>query len=112
MNDSKSYVTQDLFGIWRYIKDGRLIAWSRDGRARVRVTLEIEIGGGAWGAECPVGQVYKQALDEAKEIIARRFGIGARDGGGLSANGVSIETVTATIIDMTPIAIITEGVKR
>jgi hypothetical protein len=74
-------------------------------KARVRVTLEIEIGGGGWSEGCPVGEVYKQAVDAAKEIIARRFGTSIR------ADGIPIETVRATILDMTPIAIITEGVK-
>jgi hypothetical protein len=78
-----------------------------DARARVRVTLEIEINGGAWGAECPVGEIYKQAVKEAQEIIARRFGVSLHAPG--DARG---EPVRATIIDMTPIAIITEGVKR
>jgi hypothetical protein len=77
-----------------------------EARARVRVTLEIEINGGAWGAECPVGEVYKQAVEKARAIIVARFGVT------LQAHGTPIEAVKATIIDMTPIAIITEGVKR
>jgi hypothetical protein len=81
-------------------------------KARVRVTLEIEIPGGAWSVGCPVGEVYKQAVDAAREIIARRFGVSTRTDGGLSAYGVSIETVEATILDMVPIAIITEGTKQ
>jgi len=40
-----------------------------EARAIVTLTLEIPIGGGAWGAECTVGQVHKQALDNAQGCI-------------------------------------------
>jgi hypothetical protein len=71
-------------------------------RARVRVTLEIEIGGGDWDATAQLGEVYKRSVVEAKEIIENRF----------RGERLPIEPVRITIIDMTPIAIITEGVKR
>ncbi len=34
-------------------------------RAVVTLTLEIPIGGGDWGPDCTIGQVHKQALDDA-----------------------------------------------
>lgn len=37
--------------------------------ARVLVTLEINPGGGGWGADCTVAQVHKQAADGAIGLI-------------------------------------------
>lgn len=35
-------------------------------RAQVTVTLLIQVDGGAWGHDCTVSQVHKQALDGAR----------------------------------------------
>lgn len=39
-------------------------------RAIVTVTLEIQVGGGAWGANCTVAQVHKQALDSVRNRVS------------------------------------------
>lgn len=47
--------------------------------ASVTVTLEIQVGGGAWGGDCKVSQVHKQALDGVRnrlgELILKNPGI-------------------------------------
>lgn len=43
--------------------------------ARVRVTLEINVPG-AWGDDCQLSQVYKQAADEAINILRGYFSLG------------------------------------
>ena len=48
-------------------------------RARVRVTLEIDVPG-TWGDDCTTGQVVKQATDSALGTIARGVTIGGRPG--------------------------------
>lgn len=42
-------------------------------RARIAVTLEFDLGGGAWGPECTTGQVLKQARESALEAIRAGF---------------------------------------
>lgn len=37
--------------------------------ARVQLTLDIDVGGGGWGADCTVAQVHKQAADSATGLI-------------------------------------------
>lgn len=37
-------------------------------KARVRVILEIEVED-AWGEDCPIGQLHRQAVEEAKEAL-------------------------------------------
>lgn len=39
-------------------------------RARVSLTIEVDVGGGAWGGECTVAQVHKQALDGARNRMS------------------------------------------
>jgi hypothetical protein len=41
--------------------------------ARVRVTIIIPIGGGAWGDDCTVGQIHKQAIEGAKTCLRQGF---------------------------------------
>lgn len=43
---------------------------SANASAIVTVTLEVHVGGGAWGSECSVGQVYKQAIDDVRGRIS------------------------------------------
>lgn len=43
--------------------------------ARVTMTIEVDTDGGAWGHDCTVAQVYKQALDGVRnrmEVLFRR----------------------------------------
>lgn len=40
--------------------------------AKVKVTLEIDIPS-AWGDECTVGQIRKQAVDSAEGILRKMF---------------------------------------
>ena len=47
--------------------DGRIQA-----RAVVVVTMEVAVGG-AWGADCTVAQVYRQATEMAESIVRRAF---------------------------------------
>jgi hypothetical protein len=62
--------------------------------ARVRVTIVIPIGGGAWGDDCTVGQIHKQAIEGAKVCLRQGFVVE-----GLVNNGAagSIKAV-ATIV--------------
>lgn len=40
-------------------------------RARVQVTLEIDVSGGAWGPDCKVEQVFQQGGRDAIESLER-----------------------------------------
>ncbi len=40
-----------------------------EARAVVTLTLEIPIGGGAWGVDCTIGQVHTQAIDNAQGCL-------------------------------------------
>ena len=44
----------------------------RFAKATVRVTLEMYVTG-SWGDDCTVGQVYKQAEEEAIGMLRRHF---------------------------------------
>lgn len=48
-------------------------------RARVRVTLEIDVPG-SWGTDCRGDQILKQATDAAMGAIARGVTVGSRQG--------------------------------
>lgn len=41
-------------------------------KARVRVTLDIDVDD-VWGADCPMRQVYSQAIESARNRIASAF---------------------------------------
>lgn len=40
-------------------------------RAKVSFTVDIKLGGGAWGKDCTVGQVHKQSIDAVQNRISR-----------------------------------------
>lgn len=47
------------------------------GVAKVTCEVEVVLGGGGWGSECTVAQIYKQAADQAENRLhqLRREGI-------------------------------------
>ena len=42
-------------------------------KARVQVTLDIECMGGTWGEECSIGQLQKQAAEDALNQLKSIF---------------------------------------
>lgn len=50
--------------------------------ARVTMTLEILVGGGGWGPECTVAQVWKQAADGAANDVQRMLQVYRESGMG------------------------------
>lgn len=54
--------------------------------ARVQITVDIIVGGGAWGEECTVSQVHSQAVDSARGALR----------GGLVIDGLSRHTSEKT----------------
>jgi hypothetical protein len=43
-------------------------------RARVTVTVSFSLGGGGWGEDSCLEQVYKQAARDAENLIRSKFG--------------------------------------
>lgn len=73
-----------------------------EARARVRVTVEIEIPGGAWGSDCTIDQVYKQAKETAIGTLRQGLIIdGLRQGNMAEARAMLIGDpyVTAVLAD-------------
>lgn len=44
---------------------------SATAHAKVTVMIDIKVGGGAWGKDCTVSQVHKQALDHMRNRLDR-----------------------------------------
>ncbi len=63
-----------------------------DSKATAHVTLTVEITvGSTWGDNCTVGQIYKQAAEEALGIIDRLLGEQIRIVGRPVVTAVAIE---------------------
>lgn len=44
---------------------------SATAHAKVSVMIEVSIDGGAWGKDCTVSQVHKQAMDSVRNRLSR-----------------------------------------
>jgi hypothetical protein len=64
-------------------------------QARVRLTVTIPLPT-AWGADCPIGQVWDQAAEEARTEVERELNAAAK---GIT---VKIEKVTAILFEEEP----------
>lgn len=62
--------------------------------ARVRLTIEVS-NLGNWGADCPVSQVYQQALVEAENVLRKLF-----QGNGVRVIGNAVVTAITTDVEV------------
>lgn len=71
--------------------------------ARVQVTVEFALGGGAWPAETPIGDINKRAREIAEDILRAGLVINGRTmttgaGGKTPATIVGEPAVTAILV--------------
>lgn len=69
-------------------------------RARIQVTVELDIGGGGWSGNCPINQLYSQARRQALEDLERLTGLARSAGVGLRV--INEPKVTAILVEDKP----------